>query len=109
MEPRRWPKGRRETAPFGADVGSENPRSKDSSPGSQDSRGQKEGAARSATKVYNGLLWHLREAYKGTGKVDLSRKNLDRILKDLPWAKDYHSIKAPGFRRKGYLFPLRYV
>ena len=23
---------------------------------------------RSASKVYNGLLWRLREAYKGTGK-----------------------------------------
>jgi putative transposase len=38
------------------------------------------------TKVYNGLR-HLREAYKGTGKVDLSRKNLNRI-KELPRAKD---------------------
>ena len=93
-------------------------------------------AMRSATKVYNGLLWHLREAYKGTGKVDLSRKNLNRILKELPRAKDYHSMsvhltreevreayksffalrkegktnhQAPGFRRKGYLSPLRYV
>jgi len=85
-------------------------------------------AMRSATKVYNGLLWHLREAYKGTGKVDLSRKNLNRILKELPRAKDYYSMsvqltreevreaykaffalrkegktnhQAPGFRRKG--------
>ena len=93
-------------------------------------------AMRSATKVYNGLLWHLREAYKGTGKVDLSRKNLNRILKELPRAKDYYSMsvqltreevreaykaffalrkegktnhQAPGFRRKGYLSPLRYV
>jgi putative transposase len=89
---------------------------------------------RSATKVYNGLLWHLREAYKKTGKVDLSRKNLNRILKELPRAKDYYSMsvqltreevreayksffalrkegktnhQAPGFRRKGYLSPLR--
>ncbi len=93
-------------------------------------------AMRSATKVYNGLLWHLREAYKGTRKVDLSRKNLNRILKELPRAKDYYSMsvqltreevreaykaffalrkegktahQAPGFRRKGYLSPLRYV
>jgi putative transposase len=93
-------------------------------------------AMRSATKVYNGLLWHLREEYKKTGKVDLSRKNLNRILKELPRAKDYHSMsvqltreevreaykaffalrkegktnhQAPGFRRKGYLSPLRYV
>jgi putative transposase len=48
----------------------------------------------SATKVYNGLLWHLREAYKGTGKVDLSRKNLNRILKELPRAKDYYSMSV---------------
>jgi putative transposase len=93
-------------------------------------------AMRSATKVYNGLLWHLREAYKKTGKVDLSRKNLNHILKELPRAKDYYSMsvqltreevreaykaffalrkegktnhQAPGFRRKGYLSPLRYV
>jgi IS605 OrfB family transposase len=93
-------------------------------------------AMRSATKVYNGLLWHLREEYKRAGRVDLSRKNLNRILKELPRAKDYHSMsvqltreevreayksffalrkegktkhQAPGFRRKGYLSPLRYV
>ena len=68
--------------------------------------------------------------------VDLSRKNLNRILKELPRAKDYYSMsvqltreevreaykaffalrkegktnhQAPGFRRKGYLSPLRYV
>ena len=51
-------------------------------------------AMRSATKVYNGLLWHLREAYKKTGKVDLSRKNLNRILKELPQAKDYYSMSV---------------
>ncbi|MGC8903659.1 RNA-guided endonuclease InsQ/TnpB family protein [Thermus sp.] len=93
-------------------------------------------AMRSATKVYNGLLWHLREAYQKTGRVDLSRKGLNRILKGLPRAKDYYSMsvqltreevreaykaffalkrqgktrhQAPGFRRKGYLSPLRYV
>ncbi len=93
-------------------------------------------AMRSATKVYNGLLWHLREEYKRAGRVNISRKNLNRILKELPRAKDYHSMsvqltreevreayksffalrregktahQAPGFRRKGYLSPLRYV
>lgn len=93
-------------------------------------------AMRSATKVYNGLLWHLREAYQKTGRVDLSRKNLNRILKKLPRAKDYYSMsvqltreevreayqsffalkkqgktrhQAPGFRRKEYLSPLKYV
>ncbi len=89
-----------------------------------------------ATKVYNGLLWHLRKEHKETGKVDISRKNLNRILKELPRAKGYYSMsvqltrdevkeayksffalkkkgltqhKAPGFRRKGYFSPLKYV
>jgi len=89
-----------------------------------------------ATKVYNGLLWHLRKEYKETGRVDISRKNLNRILKELPRAKGYYSMsvqltrdevreayksffalkkkgltqhEAPGFRRKGYLSPLKYV
>ncbi len=44
-------------------------------------------ALRSATKVYNDPLRHLREAYKATGKIDLSRKNLNRILKGLPRGK----------------------
>ncbi|NSW82745.1 MAG: IS200/IS605 family element transposase accessory protein TnpB [Syntrophothermus sp.] len=89
-----------------------------------------------ATKVYNGLLWHLRREYEETGKVDISRKNLNRILKELPRAKGYYSMsvqltrdevreayrsffalkkkgikqhEAPGFRRKGCLSPLKYV
>ncbi len=89
-----------------------------------------------AAKVYNGLLWHLRKEYEETGKVNISRKNLNRILKELPRAKGYYSMsvqltrdevreayksfftlkkkglvqhKAPGFRRKGYLSPLKYV
>lgn len=33
-----------------------------------------------ATKVYNGLLWHLRKEHEETGEVDISRKNLNRIL-----------------------------
>ena len=93
-------------------------------------------AMRSATKVYNGLLWHLREEYKQNGRSDISKKNLNRILKQLPKAKDYYSLsvqltrdevisayktffalrkkgktkhQAPGFRRKGYLSPLKYV
>jgi len=40
-----------------------------------------------ATKVYNGLLWYLRKEYQETGKVNISRKNLNRILKELPRAK----------------------
>jgi len=43
-------------------------------------------AMNSATKVYNGLLWHLREEYKKTGKSTVTRKNLNRILKTLPRA-----------------------
>jgi putative transposase len=93
-------------------------------------------AMRSATKVYNGLLWHLREEYKQTGRSNISKKNLNNILKQLPKAKEYYSLsvqltrdevisayktffalrkkgktkhQAPGFRRKGYLSPLKYV
>jgi len=89
-----------------------------------------------ATKVYNGLLWHLRKEYKETGRVNISRKNLNRILKELPRAKGCYSMsvqltrdevreayksffalkkkgltqhEAPGFRRKNCLSPLKYV
>ncbi len=89
-----------------------------------------------ATKVYNGLLWHLREERKQTGKVDISRKNLNRLLKELPRARGYYSLsvqltrdevleayksffalrkkgltqhEAPGFRRKDCFSPLKYV
>lgn len=89
-----------------------------------------------ATKAYNGLLWHLRKEYEETGKVNISRKNLNRILKKLPRAKGYYSMsvqltrdevreayrsffvlkkkglmrhEAPGFRRKNCLSPLKYV
>ncbi|RDV84760.1 RNA-guided endonuclease InsQ/TnpB family protein [Ammonifex thiophilus] len=89
-----------------------------------------------ATKVYNGLLWHLRKEYEETGKTNVSRSNLNRILKKLPRAKCYYSMSvqltrdevieayrsffalkkkgftrhsAPGFRPKSYLSPLKYV
>ncbi|KXG73705.1 hypothetical protein AN618_24720 [Fervidicola ferrireducens] len=89
-----------------------------------------------ATKVYNGLLWHLRKEYEEKGQVNISHKNLNRILKELPRAKGYYSMsvqltrdevreayksffalkkkgltqyEAPGFRRKGQLSPLKYV
>lgn len=89
-----------------------------------------------ATKVYNGLLWHLRKEHEETGKVDISRKNLNRVLKRLPRAKGYYSMSvqltrdevreayksffalkkkgltrhhAPGFRYKNQLSPLKYV
>jgi IS605 OrfB family transposase len=89
-----------------------------------------------ATKVYNGLLWHLRKEYEETGKTNISRKNLNLILKELPGTKGYYSMSvqltrdeviqayksflelrkqgltqhhAPGFRRKNDLSPLKYV
>ncbi len=90
----------------------------------------------SATKVYNGLLYHLRQEYENTGKVDLRDSSLNRILKTLPrrrhlhsqtaqqifrevkWAfRSFFALKkkgqtkagAPGFRRKTRLSPVRYV
>jgi transposase len=89
-----------------------------------------------ATKVYNGLLWHLRKEYEETGKTNVYRKNLNRILKELPGTKGCCSMSvqltrdeviqayksflglrkqgftqhhAPGFRRKNDLSPLKYV
>ncbi len=47
-----------------------------------------------ATKVYNGLLWHLRKERKETRTVDISRKDLNRILKELPRAKGYYSMSV---------------
>ncbi|WP_240610786.1 hypothetical protein [Ammonifex thiophilus] len=47
-----------------------------------------------ATKVYNGLLWHLWKEYEETGKANVSRRNLNRILKELPRAKDYYSMSV---------------
>jgi hypothetical protein len=32
-----------------------------------------------ATKVYNGLLWHLREEFKKTGKTKVIRQHLNTI------------------------------
>lgn len=90
----------------------------------------------SATKVYNGLLWNLRQEYETTGKSKISRKNLNGILKALPRAKEYYSLAvqstrdevigayrsffalrqsgytehhSPGFRRKSCLSPLKYL
>ena len=91
-------------------------------------------AMRSATKVYNGLIWQLREQYEQTGKAPISRKNLNRLMKLLPRAQEYYSQSAqatrdevieayksyfalrksdeharpPGFRRKARLSNLRY-
>lgn len=89
-----------------------------------------------ATKVYNGLMWHLRRQQTETGRVDVRRSNLNRILAALPRAKGYYSMSAqltrdevrqawqsffslrrngrtnhnaPGFRPKFMLSPLKYV
>jgi hypothetical protein len=48
------------------------------------------------TKVYNGLLWHLREEFKNTGKTKVTRKHLNAILKTLPKAKKYYSLSDGG-------------
>lgn len=56
------------------------------------------GAMLSATKVYNGLLWNLREEFNQTGKTTLSQKNLNKILKTLPRSKDYYSQSVQATR-----------
>lgn len=90
----------------------------------------------SATKVYNGLLWNLRQEYEQTGKSKVTRSHLNKLLKELPRSKDYYSLavqstrdevigayksffalkrnghtehNAPKFRRKAYLSPLKYL
>ena len=92
-------------------------------------------AMRSATKVWNGLIWNLRAQYEQEGRAAISRKNLNKIMKDLPRRKEYYSLSAqgtrdeviwayrsyfelhrngdktarpPGFRKKAYLSNLRY-
>ncbi len=89
-----------------------------------------------ATKVYNGLMWHLRRQQEKSGRVDVRRSNLNRILAALPRAKGYYSMSAQltrdevrqawrtffalrrngraahnalGFRPKCRLSPLKYV
>ena len=52
-----------------------------------------------ATKVYNGLLWHLRRQQEETGRVDIRRSNLNRILATLPRAKAYYSMSAEPKRK----------
>jgi putative transposase len=47
-----------------------------------------------ATKVYNGLLWHLLKEYEEKGRVDISRNNLNLILKGLPRAMEYISMSG---------------
>ena len=55
-------------------------------------------AMQSAIKVYNGLIWNLREQYKETGKSPISKSNLNKIMKDLPHCKEYYSLSAQATR-----------
>ena len=88
-----------------------------------------------ATKVYNGLIWELRQEYEQTGQSRVSRQNLNWILKGLPRVQGYYSlsvqatrdevigayrsyfalrrngnqaVRPPGFRRKMRYSGLRY-
>ena len=54
-----------------------------------------------ATKVYNGLMWHLRQQQEATGRVDVRRSNLNRILAELPRAKGYYSLSVQLTRGHG--------
>jgi hypothetical protein len=47
-----------------------------------------------ATKVYNGPIWHLRKEGEEKGKVEVSRKNLNLLLKELPRANGYDSMSV---------------
>ena len=55
-------------------------------------------AMHSATKVFNGMIWHLRKQYEETGKAPNSRKNLNKIMKELPRRKEYYSLSAQATR-----------
>ena len=43
----------------------------------------------SATKVFNGMIYALRQEYEQTGESKVSKQNLNKILKTLPRAKAY--------------------
>ena len=88
----------------------------------------------SATKVYNGLIWNLREEYEQNGKVSYSASHFNEIARSLPRHKELYSdvvdttrmevgwafqsffakgkndpkARPPGFRPKSRLSPLRY-
>ena len=53
-----------------------------------------------ATKVWNGLIWHLRQEYEQTGKTNLSLKHLERLIDDLPRAKGYFSLSVQATRNE---------
>ena len=90
----------------------------------------------SSTKLYNGLIYHLREEYEINGKVNLSDSHLNALTKTLPrsrnlfsqsvqqvwkevrWAyRSFFALKKngktktrpPGFRKRTTLSPIRYV
>jgi IS605 OrfB family transposase len=50
------------------------------------------------TKVYNGLIYELRQEYERTGKSKVSKQNLNQILKTLPRAKAYYSLSVQATR-----------
>ena len=51
-----------------------------------------------ATKVYNGLIRHLREQYKETGSSPVTRKNLNKIIKLLPRRLGYYFLFTQATR-----------
>jgi IS605 OrfB family transposase len=55
-------------------------------------------AMHSATKVFNGMVWHLRKQYEEVGKAPISRQNLNKIMKELPRRKEYYSLSAQATR-----------
>ena len=57
-------------------------------------------AMRSATEVFSGLIWNLRNQYEETGKAPISRKNLNEIMKEMPRRKDYYSLSTQGTREE---------
>lgn len=62
-----------------------------------------------ATKVFNGLLWHLRQEFEQTGRSDIRRSNLNRVLATLPRAKGYYSMSALSHRPGGEYERIREV
>ncbi len=51
-----------------------------------------------ATKVYNGLLYEIKQTLEKTGTLDIGLKTLNGYLKMLPRAKGYHSLSAQATR-----------
>ncbi|KYO67339.1 hypothetical protein ATZ99_06250 [Thermovenabulum gondwanense] len=52
-----------------------------------------------ATKVYNGILWHLRKEFEEEGKVNISRKNLNSIMKKTSKNKWVLFYVRPAYKR----------